>query len=96
MSIASQVVVTHWFYKQRARALSLMNVGGFLSAVVLPPFNTWLILKLGWREAWVVWIFLIMGLIFPVFFIFYISKPEDKGLTADPPVVRDELDDSEF
>ena len=83
MSMVPNVVVSHWFIKKRGRALSLMNIGGFVSAVVLPPMNTLLIEAVGWRNAWQVWVILIMGIMFPISLCFYKNKPEDIGLEGE-------------
>ena len=42
-SLASSVIIPHWFLKQRGRAFALDSIGGFVSAVIFPPFVTLLI-----------------------------------------------------
>ena len=94
MSMVPGVVVAHWFVKQRGRALSFMGVGGFVSAVVLPPINALLIEQVGWREAWQIWAVQLASIMFPICLCFYRSKPEDIGLQGEPVALND--DDSSF
>ena len=91
MSMIPSVCVAHWFTKKRGRAFSLSGIGGFVSALVLPPMNTVLIETFGWRETWQIWVCLIIGIMFPVALCFYRSKPVDMGLEGEP----DEQDENE-
>ena len=87
------VATLDWFLKQRGRALSFMGIGGFISAVLLPPMNTLLIEKVGWREAWLVWIGIIIVSMYPLSFCFYYSKPEDIGSQGEPTTTIDGEED---
>ena len=69
------VVVAHWFVKKRGRALSISGIFNFASAIVFPPLNTILIEKYGWREAWQIWVVILVGIMFPAALCFYKSKP---------------------
>ena len=84
MSMIPSVAIAHWFTKKRGRAFSLSGIGGFVSGIILPPMNTVLIEKFGWREAWQIWIFLILGIMFPITLCFFRSKPVDIGLEGEP------------
>lgn len=43
--------VAKWFIKKRARAISLVTIGGGLGAPVVVPVMTWIILNYGWKAA---------------------------------------------
>ena len=96
MGSVPNVVMAHWFVKQRGRALSFMGVGGFLSAMILPPMNTLLIDSVGWRQAWIVWAVLVAVCMYPLTFCFYRSKPIDIGLTGEPAIATEDQADDEY
>ena len=74
-------VLNNWFNRQKARALSLLNVGHGAGALLLPVM-AFLITDLGWRPAMVVagFILLAMGLIAVAVTR---NTPEEMGLTPD-------------
>ncbi len=74
-------VLNNWFNRQKARALSLLNVGHGAGALLLPVMAL-LIDKLGWRPAMVVagLILLAMGMITVAITR---NTPEEMGLTPD-------------
>ena len=84
------VVIAHWFVKKRGRALSINGIWYYLSAILLPPLNALLIEKYGWRETWIIWAALVVGIMFPIALCFYRSKPEDMGLEGEPVEEEDE------
>ena len=74
-------VLNNWFTRQKARALSLLNVGHGAGALLLPVM-AFLITDLGWREAVVIagFIMLTAGL---VAVAVTRNTPEEMGLTPD-------------
>jgi MFS family permease len=74
-------VLNNWFNRQKARALSLLNVGHGAGALLLPVMAL-LITDMGWRPAMVVAgvIMLVAGLIAVGFTR---NTPEEMGLTPD-------------
>jgi MFS family permease len=74
-------VLNNWFNRQKARALSLLNVGHGAGALLLPVMAL-LITELGWRPAMVIagFILLAMGL---VAVAVTRNSPEEMGLTPD-------------
>lgn len=83
MTLLSSVVVPKWFYKKRAFALSLISVGGVVGSIFIPPLNTMINLKFGWRISWYLWSALILLIFIPVVSVFLINKPEDVSLLSD-------------
>lgn len=74
-------VLNNWFNRQKARALSLLNVGHGAGALLLPVM-AFLITDLGWRPAMVV-----AGIILLVSGVIAVAvtrnTPEEMGLTPD-------------
>jgi len=54
MLIPSTTIVTRWFVRSRGTAMGVLSAGGPGSAVVFYPLVAWLIARLGWRMALVV------------------------------------------
>lgn len=76
-------LVAQWFDQKRGFALSLMSLGFFASVAVHPPLVQWLIVTVGWREAWL-WLGLTTWLLLlPPFVLLIQNKPEDIGLRPD-------------
>jgi MFS family permease len=77
-----------------------MGVGGFISAVLFPPMNSLMIIHWGWRTAWVILAIATSVIMLPLAIIFFKNKPEDMGLTGEPCIineaVNEEVKDDEF
>jgi len=84
-------VLNNWFNRQKARALSLLNVGHGAGALLLPVM-AFLITDLGWRPA-----MLIAGLILLAIGLATVAvtrnTPEEIGLTPDGDPVPERADD---
>ncbi len=52
--LLSTATVTHWFDERRGLALALVLVGFNLGYITGGPLAAWLVLKLGWRDAYAV------------------------------------------
>ena len=82
---AAVKVVAEWFpAKERALASGLFNSGSAIGAVVAPPLVAWIILKSGWRSA-----FLMVGGVGLIWLIMWVSvyhAPADSqtGFTRQP------------
>ncbi|MCT8137139.1 MFS transporter [Anaerobacillus sp. CMMVII] len=83
LTLIPGTLIPQWFVGKRGRALSFMAFGSFLSAAALPPFNAWLIGKVGWQASWLVWAGLLFLIFVPLAFLFIRNKPEDVGLHPD-------------
>ena len=76
------IVLTRWFVKSRAKAMSITFAGSSVGAMLLSPVISRIIAGLGWRMAFR---FLGLGMLVilvPAVFLVIRSKPEDKGLKA--------------
>lgn len=81
--LSSAKLVANWFDARRGTALGVATMGISLSGLVMPPVATWLILRLGWRGAFLVYAAGTLGIIAPVAWRFVVSRPEDVGLHPD-------------
>jgi len=83
MSLIPSTLVPQWFEKKRAFAISLASIGGLLGMLVVPSLNLWMIMNIGWENAWRVWsLFLIVGFV-PIVLLFTSNKPEDVNMTME-------------
>lgn len=80
--IPHQVIISHWFKKNRGTAMGIVYVGvglfGSLGSLVIKPLTE----SYGWRTALAI-IACTMFLAWPLAFFLLRDKPEDKGQTPD-------------
>lgn len=83
---ASVKVVAEWFpAKERALASGIFNSGSAVGAIVAPPVVVWLLLRYGWRQAFV-WVG-ITGLVWLVVWSFAYRTPEGARAEITAPAV---------
>lgn len=83
MPLSARVVIPNWFYRDRARAFSILGLALTLSVAVVPLLNIWLIDLLGWRMAWRVCAVGLALLVVPIVYRFLRDRPEDVGQLPD-------------
>ncbi|MEZ2457333.1 MFS transporter [Salinicoccus roseus] len=83
MTLIPNTLVPQWFIRKRGLAFSLMMLGTFSSAMLLPIINVWLISEWGWRFAWQFWGFALLLIFVPIAWIFIRNTPEEMGLSPD-------------
>ena len=71
--------LTNWFIKKRGLVIGMGQAGGGLSFVYC-IFIEWIMSQLGWRMAFVVLAGILMIVVWPLVFLFFRFKPEEKGL----------------
>jgi MFS family permease len=77
------VVITHWFDRHRARALTLLTFMGGFASVIFVPLATGLVEAHGWRTA-LVWLAAILAVLtVPLHALLLRRHPEDHGLLPD-------------
>lgn len=91
LSMSSTTLVPQWFLKKRGTALSLVSMGGALSAATVPVINTWMIYNLGWQFGWRFWGVVLIVVLIPVSLIFTRNKPENVGLLPDNEDSKEDL-----
>src|SRR4029079_4728506 len=75
------VSLIHWFEKQRARALSSMQLGMAAGGLCV-PLVAWALASWGWRATAFASGILIIAICLPLSFVFR-NRPEDMGLKMD-------------
>jgi MFS family permease len=77
------VVVAHWFDRRRGLALSAMNGGMAVGAIVIPPVAQKLVQTLGWRMSYSVFGIAILLIPLPLVIALLKETPESMGLLPD-------------
>lgn len=80
--IVSNAIVSKWFIRRRARALSLSTMGTGAAALVMPLAVTALIGASGWRDTWIVLGIATVAITVPLSLLMR-RQPEDVGLLPD-------------
>lgn len=83
LNINSILLVNQWFVSRRGRAIAMMGLGAVLSSAIFPPFARFLIVNIGWREAYGVIGAVAIVLIIPVTLLVVRNRPEDMGMFPD-------------
>jgi sugar phosphate permease len=77
----SAAAISHWFRRNRGKALGLMTLGGGAGGMSVVAFG-WLVTEFGWRDALVILAVAQMLLCFPIALTIR-NRPEDLGLKTD-------------
>ncbi|WP_306975545.1 MFS transporter [Alkalibacillus salilacus] len=83
MTLLPNTLVPQWFMHKRGRALSVMTIGGFAGAALIPPLNTFLIQTFDWRTVWLIWGGSIALIFIPAVLLIVRNKPADIGEVID-------------
>ncbi len=81
--IAANSVVTNWFVKRRALAVSLLSASGGVGALIFSPLLGWFISAYGWRPAWIMVGIIHLLLAVVASGLLVRDQPEDMGQTPD-------------
>jgi len=76
-------LVSKWFERRRATAISLVSAGGSLSGLVFVPFVAYTIPLVGWRSTWLILGLMVLVLAVPVAFLILKDDPSDVGQLPD-------------
>ena len=76
-------LVSKWFERRRATAISLVSAGGSLSGMVFVPFIAYTIPIVGWRNTWLVLGLIVLVLAVPVAFLILKDDPAEVGQLPD-------------
>lgn len=76
-------LVSKWFERRRATAISLVSAGGSLSGMVFVPFVAYTIPLVGWRSTWLILGLIVLVLAVPVAFLILKDDPADVGQLPD-------------
>ena len=76
-------LLSKWFRKRRATAVSISAAGMSLGGLILVPFSMYLLQATNWRVTWAVLGFMILGISLPMAIAFIRDDPEKMGLNPD-------------
>ncbi|TVT28097.1 MFS transporter [Salinicoccus cyprini] len=93
MTLIPNTLLPQWFIRKRGLSFSLMTLGSFLSAMLFPIINVWLISEWGWRFAWQFWGVSLIVIFIPIAWFFTYNTPEQIGLSPDGPRKKKAGDD---
>ncbi len=71
--------IMNWFVRRRGLVLGIGQMGGGLS-FVYTIFVKYSILEVGWRTTFLVLAGMLVGVLFPLYLLFFYYRPEDRGL----------------
>ena len=77
------IVISRWFDRRRGLALGLMMAGVSSGAIVMPTITQRLIAIGGWRTAYAILGFVVLGVSMPVVAIFFKDSPAKMSLLPD-------------
>jgi len=81
-NLVVNVTLGKWFVERRGKAVAIAAMGVSLSGILLPPFATWMVDVVGWRESWR--ILSIAGLLLTLPMALIIKRsPEDYAMHPD-------------
>lgn len=81
--VVASAVITRWFTRRRATALSVLGGASMAGMSLLVPVAMWLILTLGWRLTYLVIALALLALLLPLALWVIRESPEAMGLAPD-------------
>ncbi len=81
--IPSNLLLANWFDRKRGTAMGISQFGITISATVLVPLVTWLIITYDWQTSFVICGVGALVLLAPLIWLFAIKTPEEVGLHPD-------------
>jgi MFS family permease len=81
--VVGSAVVSRWFTRRRATALSLLGAASMAGMSLLVPAAMWLILTVGWRAAYALIGLVSAVVLLPLSLFVVRESPESMGLTPD-------------
>lgn len=81
--VVASAVVSRWFIRRRATALSVLSAASMAGVSLLVPIAMWLILAVGWRATYGVLGLAILVLMLPLALWAVRDSPEAMGLAPD-------------
>ena len=79
----TMALISKWFKRRRATAVSINTVGTSFGGLILVPFAMYFLQAAGWRMTWLILGLLILFLAVPLSLLFIRENPEALGLLPD-------------
>ena len=81
--VVANAVVARWFVKRRGTAVSVLSSAAMAGMSLMVPAVAWLILKVGWRSAYIAIGVFVFACLLPLCLFLIRESPESIGLAAD-------------
>jgi MFS family permease len=81
--VVAAAVISRWFSRRRATALSALGIGSMSGMSLLVPLAMWLILTVGWRTTYVIFGAAVIVMMLPLCLWIIRDSPEQIGMTID-------------
>jgi MFS family permease len=81
--VVGSAVISRWFTRRRATALSLLGAASMAGMSLLVPIAMWLILTVGWRATYALIGLASAAILLPLALFVVRESPESMGLTPD-------------
>ncbi len=81
--VAGSVAIARWFVRRRGLAMSARGAAGMAGIALLVPVAMWLILRFGWRAAFVILGLGSLAVMLPLMLLVLRDGPERLGLQPD-------------
>src|SRR5581483_7013539 len=81
--VAGSVAIARWFVRRRGLAMSALGAAGMAGIALLVPVAMWLILRFGWRAAFVILGLGSLAVMLPLMLLVLRDGPERLGLQPD-------------
>ncbi len=81
--VAGSVAIARWFVRRRCLAMSALGAAGMAGIALLVPVAMWLILRFGWRAAFVILGLGSLAVMLPLMLLVLRDGPERLGLQPD-------------
>ncbi len=82
-ALATNKLLTNWFYRYRGLALGASAIGLSFAAMLMPILSAGLIASFGWRTSYGIFGLAIFLIVVPLVAYLVFTRPEDKGLIKD-------------
>ncbi|MEQ8689518.1 MAG: MFS transporter [Pseudomonadales bacterium] len=76
-------LMVNWFSRNRGMALGFAIMGMSVAGVVVPPINAFLAETIGWRNAYLIYVGLLVGLVIPATLLLVRQHPSELGQHPD-------------
>lgn len=82
-TIPTSYSVSNWFERKRGRAMGIMLVGVGLGGLTFAPLTRWLVDRVQWQTAFMIYAVFISVVLIPVAGAFFKRRPAEEGILPD-------------
>jgi len=94
-TIPTSYSVSNWFERKRGRAMGVMLVGVGLGGLIFAPLTRWLVDRVQWQTAFMIYAVFISVVLIPVAGVFFKKRPAEEGILPDGDLAEDVPDNTD-